>query len=270
MLNPNWAGLGNPVGPKTACQLRPQSGKSAIYSYSERIKGLKEPLTSILGIDSFKRSVSQHLTRYGMDTIAYLQDPHDQTKCVHIIDGSTRFTVASSEKAAATQSVLYDQYDKENNASAVEFLLASLSKERAASLLHRCRKLNDSPYGDIVDPFPVVWVHLMQDIAPSSFETFQQLVKKLEQLQPTQYPGEDIGAMVCDFYTIAEPLDLAGHYLPNYTSYLVTAALSAGGSTNDQDILFFRQEVNTIRKRLNDLLAILPLLSRVEQDRQLA
>ena len=76
--------------------------------------------------------------------------------------------------------------------------------------------------------------------------------------------------MVRDFYTIAEPLDLAGHYLPNYTSYLVTAALSAGGSTNDQDILFFRQEVNTIRKRLNDLLAILPSLSRVEQDRQLA
>ena len=109
MPKPNWAGLVNPVGPKTACQLRPQSGKSAIYSYSERIKGLKEPLTSILGIDSFKRSVSQHLTRYGMDTIAYLQDPHDQTKCVHIIDGSTRFTVASCEKAAATQSILYDQ-----------------------------------------------------------------------------------------------------------------------------------------------------------------
>ena len=152
----------------------------------------------------------------------------------------------------------------------MEFLVASLSKERAASLLHRCRKLNDSPYGDIVDPFPVVWVHLMQDISPSSFETFQQLTKKLEKLRPTQYAGEDKGAMVRDFYTIAEPLDLAGHYLPNYTSYLVTAALSAGGSTNDQDILFFRQEVNAIRKRLNELLAILPSLSKAEQYRQLA
>ena len=133
---PNWAGLVNPVGPKTACQLRPQSGKSAIYSYSERIKGLKEPLTSILGIDAFKRSVSQHLTRYGMDTIAYLPDPHDPSKCIHIIDGSTRFTVDSCEKSAAIQAQLYDQYDKENDASTVEFLVASLLKNelRASSI----------------------------------------------------------------------------------------------------------------------------------------
>ena len=127
---PDWSGLVNPpAGPKTACQLRPESGKSAMYSYSERIKGLKEPLSSILGIDAFKRSVSQHLTRYGMDTIAYLPDPHDSTKSVHIVDGSTRFTVSSCETAASAQALLYDRYDRENDASAVEFLLASLSKE---------------------------------------------------------------------------------------------------------------------------------------------
>jgi len=94
-------------------------------------------------------------------------------------------------------------------------------------VLHRCGKLNNSPYGDVTDNFPVVWLHLMQDIASTSFETFQLLAKRLESLRPTQYAGEDIVAMVRDFYAIAEPLNLAGHYLPNYTSYLVTAALSA-------------------------------------------
>ena len=49
----------------------------------------------------------------------------------------------------------------------------------------------------------------------------------------------------------------------------MTAALSAGGTTSDQDILFFRQEVNTIRKRLNDLLSILPSLDRTNQQQQL-
>ena len=256
---PDWSGLiVPPIGPKTACQLRPESGKSAMFSYTERIKGLKEPLNNIMGIDEFKRSVSQHLVRYGMDTIAYLPDPHDPSKSVHIIDGSTRFTITSCQTAATTQAKKYDRYDHENDSSAVEFLLASLSKERRSSVLHRCSKLNNSPYGEVTDNFPVVWLHLMQDIAPSSFETFQQLAKRLEGLRPTQYSGEDIGAMVRDFYSIAEPLDLAGHYLPHYTSYLVTTALSAGGTTSDQDILFFRQEVNTIRKRLNDLLSILP------------
>ena len=267
---PDWSGLAAiPIGPKTACQLRPESGKSAMYSYTERIKGLKEPLNDIMGIDGFKRAVSQHLVRYGLDTIAYLPDPHDPTKSVHIIDGSTRFTISSCQAAATAQAKNYDRYDRENDASAVEFLLASLSKERSASVLHRCSKLNDSPYGDVTDTFPVVWLHLMQDIAPTSFETFQQLAKRLEGLRPTQYPGEDIGAMVRDFYSIAEPLDLAGHYLPSYTSYLVTAALSAGGTTSDQDILFFRQEVNMIRKRLNELLTILPSLDKANQQQQL-
>ena len=267
---PDGSGLvSTPLGPKTACQLRPESGKSAMYSYTERIKGLKEPLSDILGIDAFKRAVSQHLVRYGIDTIAYLPDPHDPTKSVHIIDGSTRFTITSCQQAATLQASLYDRYDHENDSSAVEFLLASLSKERCSSVLHRCNKLNNSPYGDVTDTFPVVWLHLMQDISPSSFETFQQLAKRLEGLRPTQYAGEDIGAMVRDFYAIAEPLELAGHYLPNYTSYLVTAALSAGGTTSDQDILFFCQEVNMIRKRLNDLLAILPSLGQADQQRQL-
>ena len=57
---PDWSGLvSTPLGPKTACQLRPESGKSAMYSYTERIKGLKEPSVTFLALTHSKeRSVN--------------------------------------------------------------------------------------------------------------------------------------------------------------------------------------------------------------------
>ena len=127
----------------------------------------------------------------------------------------------------------------------------------------------DSSYGEIVDRFPIVWLHLMEDIAPSSFESYQLQADSLKLLKPSNYPGENITSLVQDWFRISDPLSLAGHYLPNYTTYLVTAALSAGGNTNHPDIGYFRQEVNTIRRTLNKVLLMLPSQTPVQQQRTL-
>ena len=60
-----------------------------------------------------------------MDTVAYLPDPHDPTKSIHIIDGATRFTITSCQTVTTAQAQKYDRYDRENDSAAVEFLLAS-------------------------------------------------------------------------------------------------------------------------------------------------
>ena len=110
----------------------------------------------------------------------------------------------------------------------------------------------------------------MADIAPSSFEMFQQLSQQLQLFKPSQYPGEDLSLLVNDFYKIANPLSLAGHFLPNYTMYLVNAALTAGGNTNHPDIDYFQHGLYDIQQRLNRTLLTLPSLkNELEKNKKL-
>ena len=127
-----------------------------------------------------------------MDSIAYVPDPHDATVMIHIIGGHSRFTVASCKAAMLAQVRKYDSYDYANDQAAVTYLFNSLTAQRGETLRHRCAKEDNSPYGEIVDRFPIVWLHLMEDIAPSSFESYQLQADSLKLLKPSNYPGENI------------------------------------------------------------------------------
>ena len=101
----------------------------------------------------------------------------------------------------------------------------------------------------------------MADVSPASFEYYKEQVKLLEALAPSQFPGKDISMLVLAFSELPAPLMLAGHYQPHYTSSLVTAALKAGGPTSDEFMMYFKTEVNGIKKRLNTTLLKLPSMS---------
>ena len=77
----------------------------------------------------------------------------------------------------------------------------------------------------------------MQDVALASYETYHQLAAKLKRLKPSSYAAESVTDLVQDWYRIANPLALAGHYQPSFTFNLITAALSAGGNSNHPDLL---------------------------------
>ena len=158
---------------------------------------------------------------------------------VSIIDGSSRFTPTTCELAIEDQMKKYDAYDNENDTAAVVFIMDSLAPERSKAVRQRCNKDGKSPYAPIKDPFPVVWLHLLQEVAPVSYELYQKQVDDLKALTASSYPGENVTQLVQAWYELADPLDLAGHYQPNYTTHLITAALAAGGVTNDPDLVAF-------------------------------
>ena len=130
---PDWSGLKVIVlQPANPCQLRYPTGKTATTSYGYRIEGLSVQLSCIKGLNTFKRSVCQHMTKWGMDSIAYLPDPYDSKEVVHIVDGFPCFSLESCQTASKIQRKKYDSYDKENDAAAVMFLLLSLSSNLCA------------------------------------------------------------------------------------------------------------------------------------------
>jgi len=206
-------------------QRRYESGRAATSGYERRRCALPNQLDGIEQLAQFKLDVTAHLHEHGMDSIAHVPDPHDQDQMVHIIDGAGKFTATSCENAMEDQLAKYDDYDHENDLAAVVFLLGSLSAERSESVRHRCNKDGVSPYAPISNTFPVVWLQMLQDIAPVSYKKYQQLAEQLKQLTPSTYPGVSITMPVKDWYRIADPLSLTGHYQPNYTLYLITAAL---------------------------------------------
>ena len=158
-------------------------------------------------MSQFKLDVTNHLCEHGLDTISYVPDPHDKTKMVPIIDSAGKFTVTSCETAMKNQLSKYDDYDNENDLSAVTFLMGSLTPERSESVRHRCNKAGSSPYAPISDAFPIVWLQLIQDVAPVSYEMYQRLAEQLKQLSPSMYAGESVTMLVKDWFCIADLLD---------------------------------------------------------------
>ena len=139
---PNWDdGLVQPdpkhIGQFQRCY---EDGKAAIFGYERQRHPLQNKLSSIQEMSQFKLDVTNHLCEHGLDTIVHVPDPHDNTKMVPIIDSAGKFTVTSCEAAMKDQLSKYDNYDHENDQSAVTFLMGSLTIEHSESVCHRCNK----------------------------------------------------------------------------------------------------------------------------------
>ena len=80
----------------SARSLDPVSGqKSAMY----RTKGTSVKFTEKHRLSDFQKSIERHLREQGLDTISYLQDPHDSTKVLSVVTHHAQFgnDLASAE-----------------------------------------------------------------------------------------------------------------------------------------------------------------------------
>ena len=89
-------------------------------------------------LTSFQNSVWEHLTDTGMDSIAYLPDPTDESKMSNVVKSHARYTVQSAQTLIERQLV---RYDKTNDKAARTYLLASLAIELSNKV---AKKLEDT------------------------------------------------------------------------------------------------------------------------------
>jgi len=222
----DWSGLQPsastvPVSPN---QYRPFNIATSQKGHIYRQQGLPSKFTRNNDLASFEHQVWQHLLDTGMDTIAYVPDPIEPLTMVNSVKGHYRFSIDSCSKMIATQLLKYDAYDRTNNLEATNFLFNSLSKDLS-------QELRDVIVDE--DPFPVVFVHLMNLLRSTSIDRFENIKVKIKTRHPSKYPGQDVSRMASDFRADAQLLEIAGQYDHNLTLHMIDAFLEAGGLNNE-------------------------------------
>ena len=226
MPKSNWTGLDPSAQLDTTSpnQLRPVYVSAAQKGYNHRRTGMSTPFKPADDLTSFQNSVWDHLTDTGMDIIAYLPDPTDETKMSNVVKSHARYTVQSAAGLIEKQLGQYDKYDKTNDKAARTYLLASLTPTLSNKV---AEKLEDS------DPFPIVWLQFLKAIQSTSIERFEDLRSSIKLRLPSQYPGENLEMLAAQFRKDALELTTAGQYDHNLTLSMMKIFLLAGGSGNE-------------------------------------
>ena len=242
--NCTWTGLDDSVAlleHTSPNQLRPVYVSSAQKGYNFRRTGFKTPFKAANDLISFQNVVWDHLKDTGMDSIAYLKDPTDETKMTNVVKSHARYTVQSAKLLAEAQVPLYDKYDRTNDMAARTYLLASLSTELSNKVTE---KLDDA------DSFPVVWLQFLKSIQSTSIERFEDLKSTIKTRLPSQYPGENLEQLAAHFRKDANELTTAGQYDHNLTLGMLKTFLLAGGSGNED----FRFPLRSVKQKLEQAL----------------
>ena len=242
--NHTWTGLDGSIAlleHTSPNQLRPVYVSAAQKGYNFRRAGHKISFKPSDDLISFQNVVWDHLKDTGMDSIAYLKDPTDDTKMTNVIKAHARYTVQSAKLLAETQVQLYDKYDRTNDMAARTYLLASLSTELSNKVTE---KLDDS------DSFPVVWLQFLKSIQSTSIERFEDLRSIIKARLPSQYSGENLEQLAAHFRKDANELTTAGQYDHNLTLSMLKIFLLAGGSGNED----FRFPLRSVKQKLEQAL----------------
>ena len=96
-----------------------------------------------------------------MDTIAYLQNPFDNTLIVNVVENHACFSKdpAIVTSTAQVMSDNFDHFDKQNDSNAKAFLLDSFDE----ILLERVELLRQP-----TDTFTIIWLHFIHHLMITS------------------------------------------------------------------------------------------------------
>ena len=238
--NSTWTGLEVPLKDnKSPNQLRPSFGVQKSYNF--RRTGCSVPYKPGDDFISFQQTVWKHLKDTGMDSIAYLKDPMDESKMNNVVKAHSRYTVQVSKDLAEAQVLLYDKFDITNDMAARTYLLNSLSKELKDKVEEKL---------DEEDSFPVAWLQFLKCIQSTSIERFEDIKTAIKARHPSQYPGENLEQLAAHFRKDANELMTAGQYDHNLTLKMLKIFLLAGGPGNDE----FRHPLRNVKLLLDKAL----------------
>jgi hypothetical protein len=197
--------------------------------------------TQASSLIDFQNAVWDHLTKCGMDTIAYLPNPENTSTMSNVVKSHSCYTVATAKTLSSQQVLLYDKYDKTNNLAATKFRLSSLDP----ALLS---KIKDKTEDD--NTFHVVWLQLIKTIQSTLIECFEDLKAAIKAHHPSQYAGENLEALAADYRKDARELTTAGQYDHNLTLTMRKTFLLTGGAGNKD----YRFPLRSTKQKLDQAL----------------
>ena len=220
--------------------------------FKDRVTGPEDKFDKKKGdFSRLKDDIEQHLVMHGMDSIAYLRNPLDPTEMLFIVTEHPKYTPSKVKELMDVQMTQYDQYDRNNDVSARDFLLDCLEKGFRREVQDQARD---------VKSFPELFMVLVKIVTHDSPQHWEQVKKDMRGLLPQKYPGQDIMALTKDFSQKARPLIAAGLYDHTLTASLMTNILRAEWPDTPKFELMY------LAKNLNDTIIEVRFQDRTTAD----
>ena len=221
-----------------------------------REKGLETQLKDKGDITTFRRDVWEHLQKHGLDTITYLNHPLDPTKVESVVTHYALFSsdLANTSQIAKTIEANFDSWDVKNDASAKDFLKASIDPD-----FYNDMYLTLDPD----DGFAMTWIRIMQYMVSTSADRFTDMKAKLKVIRPQNYAGQNITTMANDYLRLAKELDNAGVYDHELTQHMVEGCLHA---TTADKMGRFNYTLQKLNEEVEDAIRHSKFMSRMDAD----
>ena len=220
-----------------------------------RVKGLTKRYDSKHRLADFQDSIWEHLVNVGLDTVAYLNDPRDNSRVLNVIKNHAQFT-GDLETAIRSSQTLYqkfDDWDKKHDMEAKTFLLNSLSEELKRDFKPFHKKAEDT--------LAITWLKLVHFLVNSNSKNFDKLKDVIRHLRPQQYPGQDIEKMAADFISKSEELINGGYFDYSLVLNMVDGFLCATPDVKGT----FHHTMNDLRRNIEALQGNTVFLDKVTQ-----
>ena len=234
--------------------LDPVSGqKSSVI----RTKGLANKFTKQQKLTIFQKEIWKHLVKHGLDTISYLQDPHNNNNCLSVINHHARFIsdMNHSENLSKQFQSKFDTWDKKHDYEARTFFYASLS----SSIL-----LGFESFTNETDSFATVWLKFIKYLTTTTSKTYDNMRQSIRSLRPQQFQGQNIESMAEQFVTLSTELDQAGHFDHNLTLNMVDGFLCAAKDAKGT----FHHTLNDLRSKVQTCIQQTLFMAKEDQDTQ--
>ena len=221
----NWKGLdpaafnGTTPFPRTPHQRR--FGKD-ITGFETRCGGLSNRFRQGDNLHKFMKRLDETLILRGMDIIAYMLDPADNTRMRHIVKEHTRFTLRHVQQNAAAHCQQFDTYDAENDTAARLCLLESVDLK----LRQRIETKTSSN-----DSFCLTWMTFISILQSDSVTKYDKLAAKIASRTPFMYAGQNITEMAADMKADCEDLFASGFHKQTLTLGILEAFSLANGDS---------------------------------------
>ena len=253
----DWTGLESGVDRtmSSSCY-RSMDPVAGLKSSRYRVKGLVKKFDPKQNVSTFHDSVWDHLEEYGLDTIAYINDPKDATEMQNVVKNHAQFT-GDMDTAIKLSKMLYkkfDVWDKKHDLEAKSFLLDSLSEE-----------LNQDfkPFYDKnEDTFAIIWLRLIHYLVTTNSKNFDKIKDVIRHMKPQSYSGQNIKEMATDYMKKSEELINGGYFDQSLVLNMVDGFLCASPDVKGT----FHHCMNDIRRDVEKLQGKTVFLSKEKQD----
>ena len=201
------------------------SGPKAAVAYNQRLEGLSKKFVAGHNLDNFCKNLMTTLSKYGMDTICHRTDPDGghPAKMINVLKFYSRLNKAYILEDSKILKKKFDLYDRQNDASAREFLLNSLGD--ALQIRIEAKIKDKHTFADVLFVF-------LEVIRPLSADLYLSIEKRIDAIVPQNYPGENIVDMCTDLRLLIIQLIKARAWDSKKNIDLCRTLASAGGINN--------------------------------------